>query len=70
MISDFLAPLFDPKPVHCPKRQGPSPANLRAARRILEHRRRNWPDTVAVPQSQAHSLPKFRKGGGQREVGA
>ncbi len=51
------------------KRADPSPANLRAARRILEHRRRNWPNCVPVPASQAHYLPKLRKGGGQREVG-
>ncbi len=51
------------------KRDGPSPANLRAAKRILEHRRSNWPNCIAVPQSQAHYLAKLRKGGGQREVG-
>ena len=51
------------------KRVDPSPANLRAAKRILEHRRRNWSNCIPVPQSEAHYLPKFRKGGGQREVG-
>ncbi len=51
------------------KRAGPSPANLRAAKRILEHRRRNWPNCVPVPQSQTRYLAKLRRGGGQREVG-
>ncbi len=50
------------------KRAGPSRANLGAAKRILEHRRRNWPNCVPVPQSQAHYLPRLRKSGGQREV--
>ncbi len=51
------------------KRTVPSRANLGAAKRILEHRRRNWPNCVPVPQSRAHYLPTLRKGGGQREVG-
>ncbi len=47
----------------------PTLANLRAEA-VVKARRANWPLlSQEVPVSQAHYLPKFRKGGGQREVG-
>ncbi len=37
---------------------------------VVKRRRANWPRlSQDVPVSQAHYLPLFRKGGGQREVG-
>ena len=40
-------------------------AGLRAAA-VIVRRRANWPPlSQDVPVSQAHYLPKFRKGGGQ-----
>ncbi len=62
-LLEFPTSTLAPKPVYCPKRQGPSPANLRAAKRILEHRRRNWPNCIPVPQSRTRYLPKFREVG-------
>ncbi len=47
----------------------PTLANLRAEA-VVKRRRANWPRlSQEVPVSQAHYLPKFRKGGGQVEVG-
>ncbi len=47
----------------------PTLANLRAEA-VVMRRRANWPRlSQEVPVSQAHYLPLFRKGGGQREVG-
>ena len=47
----------------------PTLANLRAEA-VVKRRRANWPHlSQEVPISQARYLPKFRKGGGQREVG-
>ncbi len=35
---------------------------------VVKRRRANWPHlSQEVPVSQAHYLPKFRKGGGQEE---
>ena len=51
-------------------RREPSPANLRAAKRIIEHRARNWPNAGPWPPVKYGPLPVLRKGGGQREVGA
>ncbi len=40
------------------------------AEAVVKRRRANWPHlSQEVPVSLAHYLPKFRKGGGQREVG-
>ncbi len=40
------------------------------AEAVVKRRRANWPRlSQEVPVSQAHYLPKFRKGGGQVEVG-
>ncbi len=51
------------------KPKEPTLANLRAEA-VVKARRANWPLlSQEVPVSQAHYLPKFRKGGGQREVG-
>ncbi len=49
--------------------RGLTDANLRAED-VVKLRRSNWPHlSQEVPVSQARFLPKFRKGGGQREVG-
>ncbi len=47
----------------------PSPAQQREHERIVAHRARNWPNAGPWPPMNAGYLPKFRKGGGQREVG-
>ncbi len=51
------------------KPKEPTLAGLRAEA-VVKRRRANWPHlSQEVPVSQAHFLPLFRRGGGQREVG-
>ncbi len=43
---------------------------MKAADDVVKARRENWPHlSQEVPRSQARYLPRFCKGGGQREVG-